>query len=303
MTMNMQKNRNRYVSGILIPAVIAGILGIAAAQFQRTHKHKDEGAVRNIQKTEPGYSGRIQPHKALYDIDLVGTRSGAQLVNVGGQMFFEWRATCEAWVTDHRFNLVYEYSDTPSMQVTSDFSTYEALDGRAFHFSARRSRNGERYEEIRGSAEADRARYTKPDGLTHNLPAGTLFPMGHTLALIDAMSAGKTFFNRPVFDGSDTEGPVEVSAVIGPPIDMTDKIESLPAIDGRIVNSDAHRIRMAFFPLNTQEESADYEMDAVLQTNGIVSDMLVEYKEFSVRHKLVALEALPFPECGTQEEN
>ena len=76
----------------------------------------------------------LVPHKALYDISLVATRSGSQVVNISGQMFYEWKPTCEAWITDHRFSLFYEYADSPGMRITSDFSTHETYDGNLFNY-------------------------------------------------------------------------------------------------------------------------------------------------------------------------
>jgi hypothetical protein len=55
---------------------------------------------------------------------------------------------------------------------------------------------------------------------------------------------------------------------------------------------------MAFFPLANDSESSDYEMDVVLHDNGVISAMTVDYGEFSVSQKLVALEKVDAPVCG-----
>ena len=46
------------------------------------------------------------------------------------------------------------------------------------------------------------ADYTAPEKKHLVLPAGTLLPMAHTAALIDAAAAGKRFFAVPLFDGT-----------------------------------------------------------------------------------------------------
>ena len=88
----------------------------------------------NSQNSEE-FAQYLAPHKALYDINLVATRSGSQVVNISGKMFYEWAPTCDAWITDHRFSLFYEYADSPAMRVTSDFSTFETFDGTGFNLS------------------------------------------------------------------------------------------------------------------------------------------------------------------------
>jgi hypothetical protein len=258
---------------------------------------------RPINSTADVDNRGLTPHKALYDVELTSRRSGSQILNISGKMYFEWKPTCEAWTTDHRFNLTYEYADTPAMRISSDFSTFEPFDGKAFDYTARRERNGEVYDEIRGKAErtADgggTAIYSMPEGMKYDLPEGTLFPMGHTFEMLRLAREGKKFFNATIFDGSDEEGTVEVNAFIGAPIDGAADVKPSKSLDTALLNIKAWHVRMAFFPLNKSDAGSDYEMDILLHDNGIISDMHVDYKDFSVRQKLSALENVPPKSCG-----
>ncbi len=244
----------------------------------------------------------IQPHKALYDIKMISSSNGSQIINISGTMYFEWKPTCEAWTTDHRFNLTYEYADSPAMRVTSDFSTWESLDGKLFNFSSRRSRDGDLYEEIRGQAErfedgTGKATYTMPEGLEFDLPIGFVFPMQHTLDVIAAMKQPNApFLNRTLFDGSDIEGPIEVNAFIGKPANAIARIDNVPKIDLGLLNGKARDVQMAFFPLLDNEVFAsDYEMNALFHENSVISDMVIDYNEFSISQKLTALERVEKP--------
>lgn len=239
----------------------------------------------------------IVPHKALYDIKMVTRHSGAQVLNIKGQMSFEWRQGCDAWTTDHRFRLRYDYADSPPMDVISDFSTYETLDGKSLIFTSRRQRNGEVYEEMRGRAGDGKVAYSIPEGVSYDIPAETLFPMAHTVQLLQQIKRGKNFFNAVIFDGSDDEGPVEINAFVGKPVNAMAFIKPAPELNAELLNTPAHNVRMAFFPLSQDEAESDYEMNVVLHDNGIISDMLVEYDDFSVTQKLVAVERLPGEKC------
>lgn len=262
------------------------------------------GGVFQIALDKPAVStaelARIAPHKALYKIEMVEKR-GSQVLNISGDMFFEWKPGCEAWTTDHRFNLNYEYPDSPPMRITSDFTTYERFDGDSFDFHSRRRRDGEMYEQLRGRAtmakDGGEAGFTMPDGLIFDLPQGTLFPMGHTMAVLRAIRQGQKFFSATIFDGSDIEGPTEVNAFIGGPADVSGWQETSGAIDKTLLSGPAHHIRLAFFPLARVEPDSDYEMSIVLHENGIISDMYVEYKDFSVTQKLVGLESVKAEGC------
>ncbi len=246
---------------------------------------------------DPALSAGIAPHKALYEIRLASTKNGSQVVNVTGQMMYEWQPSCDAWVSDHRFDLFYEYADTPAMRVASDFSTYEPFDGKSIDFTSRRKRDGELFEELRGKATLDDASkgeviYTMPRGLEFDLPEGSMFPMGHTLNIINAIHQGKKFYHGYVFDGSDSEGPVEINAVIGKNVSPENIRTPSKDLDAGLLKSPAHNVRLAFFPLNKDSESADYEMNLVFHENGVISDMFIEYDDFSITQKLVALEPL-----------
>ncbi|MCB9989774.1 MAG: cell envelope integrity EipB family protein [Rhodospirillales bacterium] len=252
-----------------------------------------------------GLKEKMAPHKALYDIEMVSKSSGSQIVNISGQMFYEWKPGCEAWTTDHRFNLFYEYADSPPIRITSDFSTYETFDGQSFDFTSRRKRNGSLYQEIRGRAEMDagnggQAVYKLPEGLSYDLKPATLFPMGHSLAVLEKAIEGKKFYSATVFDGSDDEGPVEISAFIGKKLDAVSMFKDQAEVNAELVASPAWKVRMAFFPTQDPNANSDYEMDVVFHENGVISDMLVEYHDFSVTQRLVALEKLQAEDCGAQ---
>lgn len=255
---------------------------------------------------DPDIKNALVPHKALYDIRMVSRKNGSQVLNISGKMFFEWNKVCDAWTTDHRFNLKYEYADTAPINITSDFSTYEAYDGSSLNFNSRRKRNGDLYQEIRGIAEMPEnggkgeAVYSMPEGLIYDLKPDTLFPMAHTLKLLEHAENGQKFYNATVFDGSDEDGPVEINSFIGKESNAMADVDPSSGIDVTLVNTPSWNVRMAFFPTINPKAEADYEMSATFHNNGVISDMLVEYSDFSVTQKLVALEEIEPETCERQ---
>ncbi len=260
---------------------------------------------------DPARDRGLVPHKALYDIKLVSVHNGSQVLNIGGQMYYQWKPSCDAWITDHRFSLSYEYADAPPMQIASDFTTYESFDGKTFDFSSRRRRDGELFQELRGKAKLDQdingtkageVVFRDPPDLKFTLEPGTYLPMMHTLALLDAAKSGKKFFTATVFDGSDDEGPVSVNAFIGREIKASGNFQKAASLDDNLLNTPSWKVRMAFFPENAQEEKSDYEMTMTLHNNGIISDMQIEYDDFAVRQKITAIESVAADECGKPEK-
>jgi hypothetical protein len=238
----------------------------------------------------------IAPHKALYDIKLTGIKSGSQIVNISGQMLYEWQPTCDGWLANHRFNLMYEYADSEPMRISSDFSTFESFDGKTLNFTSQRKRDGQLFEEFRGNAQYQEngkgeATYSLPNGLEFKLAEGSMFPMQHTVNVLKAIKEGKKFFRATVFDGADEEGPVDINAFIGKPI-AASAIKGGKGLDAGLLASPAHDVRLAFFPVKDESETSDYEMNINLHENGVVSDMNIEYDDFSISQKLLALEPM-----------
>lgn len=244
---------------------------------------------------DPALSAGLAPHKALYDVSLIEAESGSQIVNVDGAMAYEWNASCEGWVSDHHFNLVYEYADNPAMSMKSTFSTYESFVDDLFNFTAEKKRNDRVFEEVHGYVADHMAQYEKPEQKDIKLPTGTLHPIAHTLRVLDAIKHNKNFVNAFIFDGSDAEGAVEVNAFIGKAVPLNE-IDQNTLIDPTLIKSPARRLRLAFFPANQDSPKADYEMDIVFHENGVISDMIIEYDHFTVRQKLSAVKALT-PQC------
>ncbi len=238
------------------------------------------------------------PHKALYEIKMKSKKSSAKVSNIHGKMMYEWQPSCDAWISNHHFDMTYEYFESPPVRITSDFSNYESFDGKSFNYTTTRKAEDTILSEVRGSVSGDvknnggKAVYNKPETLEFELPEGTLFPMAHTLGVLEKIKAGKRFYNAMIFDGSDEEGPVSVNSFIGKEAVFKIPEEYKDNIDEKLVNAKGWKIRLAFFPLNKYEVTSDYEMSLFFHENGVISDMVVEYKDFSVVQKLVALEPM-----------
>ena len=247
---------------------------------------------------DPALVAGLMPHKALYDVRLSSKKSGSNISNISGTMFYEWQPTCDAWVSNHRFDMVYEYPEVPPVRITSDFSTHESFDGSTFSFTMQRKRAGVLYEELRGSVNTGNAGddnevvYSIPQGVSFHLPKGSLFPMAHTISVLDKIKQGKKFYNATIFDGSDENGPVDVNSFIGKEETYKPADKYAQYIDSDLVSSNGWNVQLAFFPLNNFEEIADYEMSLVVHENGVITDMLVKYKDFSITQKLRALEPM-----------
>ncbi len=250
--------------------------------------------------------GEIALHKALYDFRLSSVQSGAGISGISGKMYYEQDDNCDAWTTDHRFRVEYQYPERRPVENTSHYVAFESKDASQFYYNSEREENGQTVEQLRGAVtpNADgtaKAAYSRPDNLSYDLPKGYLLPTQHTSETVRHARAGDKVFNAVMFDGTDADGPVEINAFIGKKLDEKElkKItDSNPKIDPALLSGDAWHVQMAVFPLKEEKAMAPaYEMDLTLHANGIVSWSLVDYKAFKVEQKLLALEKLPPKAC------
>jgi len=237
----------------------------------------------------------LQPHKAIYSITLKKIREDAQILNIGGEMFYGLESSCDGWISDHQFTLFYEYADNPTLKMTSHISAFESYDGSEFNFLTTRKRNGQTYEEIRGHLTNEdtgptgiSVTFTKPEKQTQTLTQGTLLPTQHTNMLLEHAEKGTQYVTLPLFDGTDTDSTRDVSAFISTTQD------SLHALKG---NGPLYKIDLAFFPQNSKNEQAEYEMTLYIHKSGIIPYMLIDYGKFTMAQTLKTIKTLPITTC------
>jgi hypothetical protein len=247
------------------------------------------------------YAG-LSPHKAHYELEMISRKNGNPIVNVTGSLIFELKNDCEAWISTHQLDITYHYAESPPIHLASELVTYEPFDGTSLDYNARRFRDDELVEEVRGHADMNpktlsgKATYSLPEEKTYDL-VNTSLPMQHTIKLRDAMKSGKRIYSQVVFDGSEGNGPLEINAVIGKKVNPRRYFTNHDDLEWSLLDNVAHHIRLAFFPDDSQLESPEYEMTALLHENGIISDLIVDYPDLSIHQIMTNLETVEDVAC------
>lgn len=238
----------------------------------------------------------LAAHRGAYTLSLKRTREGSEISGAQGAMLFEVADACEGWATRQRFTLTLATRAGETIDTTSDYSTYEAKDGRSMRFSLVQSAQGAVSQRISGTAElkpdgTGLVRYTEPEAKEMQLPPGTLLPMLHTMRAIEAAKAGKRILVAPLFDGTGDEGAQDSTTVIA---------AQEPAAAGRfpaLAALPSARMRIAFFDRNAAGQggaaSPDYEVGLRYFENGVADDLAMDFGDFVVDGKLEKLDLLP----------
>ena len=240
-------------------------------------------------------SENFQPHRAFYKMTMGSSKVNSGIIGVDGRMIFEWRSTCDAWVVEQRYIMRYQREQGTETHTDTEFSAWENKDGERYKFYVK-NKFSDTTSKIEGVANySPKTRigavlFQSPKEIKYNLPVNTMFPSNHTFFLLDAAKAQKKLVVVPVFDGSEIQTAISVSAVIG-------KQKTLGNPKHALLSRNYWSIRMAFFSPEEKTIRPTYEMTINLHENGIAGDLLLDYSDFTVNMKLMKVEKLARPHC------
>ena len=247
-------------------------------------------------------------HEALYTLTLDRSRpTSNDVVNASGTMAYEITDACDAWASRQRLTINTQNRDGQDIEMVSDYVTWESKDGLSMRFRMRQTTETAVTELVEGTAHLERTggpgtiEYALPEPKTMALPAGTVFPMMHTAAIIEAAEAGRKFVAIPLFDGTGEKGAQDSGIAIagwGPT-----KTAAYPALAAL----PSGRVRIAFFDrpaAGAAEKDAgqktpggpDYEVGMRYFANGVADDLSMDFAEFVLSGKLTSFK-LPAPHC------
>lgn len=231
-------------------------------------------------------------HRAFYNLTL-STSRGGDVVAARGTMGYEVIDACDGWAVRQRLSMTLTNTDGQDIEMVSDYATWESKDGLKFRFHMKQTTDSAVTSQTDGDARLERtggqgeAHYTVPEDTTKKLPAGTLFPMAHTSAILAAAQAGKKFLALPLFDGTDDSGAEDSSVVVldwkKPDPNKYEFLSSLPST----------RVRLAFFDHDSKGEVPTYQVGMRYWENGVADNLQMDFGDFVMDAKLTELTPLP----------
>jgi hypothetical protein len=232
----------------------------------------------------PG-SAALLAHKALYTLTLDTAKSN-DVIAAHGTMGYEVTDACDGWAVRQRLTMTITNGDGQDIEMSSDYATWESKDGLRFRYHMRQTTDTAVTSQTDGEASLQKtgglgeARYTSPHDTTSTLPAGTVFPMAHTAAIIAAARDKKHFLSLPLFDGTDENG-VEDSFIVvldwkGPTATKWPALSPLSST----------RVHIAFFDHGPEAVTPSYEVAMRYWENGVADDMKMDFGDFVMDAKM-----------------
>ncbi len=241
----------------------------------------------------------LVPHRAIYSVQLGSVRANAGFVGVRGAVKMVLEKTCDGWIMTQELSMDMGTAAGGVIRQDSRVAGWESLDGKSYRFATRNTL-GKHVESFKGEArlgaagKPGKATFKVPAGKTMALPQGTLFPAGHTAWLIERALAGDRQAPGVVFDGTDGQGPREVTAFIGPRVDFGQHGKKKL---GALVQRPGWNVRMAFYPLDSRAAAPEYEIEVLQLDNGVAPRVVFDYPQMTVIMTMEKVETIPLPPC------
>lgn len=251
----------------------------------------------------------LSPHRAVYEMKLERTNASAGISALSGRMVFELKGSaCAGYEQTMRF-VTETLDQRGNPALTDQRSTFkEAAQTGRFTFDTRQYRNDRLTETSTGTAErgTDPARLkieiSKPKSKKLNIEEAVLFPVEHSIRLLEAAHRGESLFAVNLYDGSDKgEKVYATTAALGQKkpvgINKTLGAENVAAgLDGLA----AWPVSLSYFEIDGKRRDAvpNYELSFLYFENGVSRKLFIDYGTFSMSGSLIKLTMLPQDACS-----
>ena len=254
----------------------------------------------------PPEASKLAPHRAIYDLELGNTRQSSSVTSVKGRLVFEFTGSvCEGFTQNMRFVMNINNRDGGSTLSDLRSNTFESSGGDSFKFNFNDFQNDEATDTTMGNAVREdqggavAVSLAKPQESKVSLPAGTLFPVQQTIALLAAAMRGDHMLAAELYDGSDkgqkaffTNSVLGVAQLASPDLEPVKNAE-------RLAKLKSWPVTIAYFDHGSSKAGGlpAHEMSFQFYENGVIRKLALDYGTLQLRGTLSQLEFLEPAKC------
>ncbi len=251
------------------------------------------------QKLDPAKAAAVvlAPHRAIYDFTLGAVRGTKSISGLTGRMVYEFTGSaCEGWTQTMRFVTQTTAASGANTLTDQRSTSWEDDTASKLRFASSQYRDQKLVEQTAGLAsrvggsEDIRVDLTSPDKKKSAIAAAAMFPIQHSVKLLEAAKRGRPSLIADFYDGADGgEKVYSVSAQIGKPMaagfnktlpraGQADKLDNVPSWP----------VLLSYFePGNENKDGLPaYEMGFVFYANGVSRRLMIDNGEYTMRGEL-----------------
>lgn len=246
----------------------------------------------------------LQPHRIAYEVSL-GKQAGGAFSSARGIIALEFTGSaCDGFVTN--FRQATELADSDGQLRNLDFrvNLWEEGAGKRFRFTVLSKINGTTTRDADGEARrvgdgSISVAMSKPRGKKGDFDGAVVFPSAMMKSMLEAAERGQRLFDARLFDGSEGgEKIFETIATIGARLEGDKNARLEPVMRSEALDAIPRwPIAIAYYDNKPGDRTPIYTLKSVTFANGVVSDLLFEFTDFSLAARAVSYEALPVEPC------
>ena len=250
----------------------------------------------------------LAPHRAIYDVLLDRARGGSGVSDLSGRMVYELTGSpCEGYTQTMRFVTRMTNQEGASSLTDMRSTSWEDAAFKAFRFDSTQYKDEKLQEATLGdAARTDMAaegkiELTKPEKKQVVLKSNVLFPIQHSIAMLQAARQGESLFKADLYDGSEKgEKFYATTAFIGKAQEAganakLPKVANAERLDGMR----SWPISISYFEAGAEKQDAapSYELAFLFFDNGVSRRLYIDYGDFSIKGTLKQITFLEPGKC------
>lgn len=251
----------------------------------------------------------LVPHRAVYELTLDNTRPSTRMVGLSGRMVYELTGSrCEGYTQNMRIVTQSVTQEGESSLSDQRSTSWEDGEGKQLRFTWSTYRDQQLAESSAGvatrgpTAEDDtKVELTQPERGNLTISGKALFPMQHSILLIQAARKGQTVFTADFFDGSEkAEKVYTTTSLIGrrlrPGFNKTlPRAQNAERLDGLA----GWPVSISYFEQDSETKDATpaYELAFVMFDNGVSRRLFMDYGDYALRGEMTTITFLESSPC------
>jgi len=254
-----------------------------------------------------GVAQGVLPHLAVYDLSLKKASDRSGIRSMRGRIVYELTGSaCEGFAARYRFSTKVQIGGKELLNDQRS-TTFESADGKSFNFVSQYYLNGQKEQDMRGSAErnADGIKVTlkKPDEREVQLNTA-IFMNQHLVKIIENAKAGETILTAKVFDGSeDGDSLVDTTTIIGKKKDALASLKGEPAeVTSKFTDQSVWPVSVSYYNDSVVEGGGErlpnYQVSFLLHETGVTRNLTMQYEDYSMNGTLKQIDYLPKQACA-----
>lgn len=250
---------------------------------------------------------QLLPHRAVYDLALRKAEGRSGVSGASGRMVVELTGSdCEGWSISFRIVNQFALNAGRVRLVDSRSSSWEAGDGASMRYAQRQYVDNRLESEVlvsaeRGSESQDgKAKATKPKAESFSLPKKAVFPVAHQKHLIEAAQAGQSRDQTTVFDGSEGAKSYLAITFIGARQQAQNPPDKVSGNGVKVLTEAPYwPVSLSYYAAAATggEETPTHQLSFRMYDNGIATDLVLDYGDFSLDGRLASLDLIEKSAC------